>query len=76
MSAKSSRFATISSNHLRKVFLRCLAVSFAHSGKARSAASTAWVVSCVDIFGTCASVAPSTGLVTAVAPVPVHAPSI
>src|SRR5258708_18872917 len=45
ISARSSRLAAISSNHLRKMLERCLAVSFAHAGNARSAASTACVVS-------------------------------
>lgn len=40
ISARFSRFATINSYHLRRVLERCLAVSLAHAGSARSAAST------------------------------------
>ena len=55
---------------------RSFAVSFAQAGNARSAASTAAVVSSVDSRGTFASSIPFTGLVTGVAGVPVQAPSM
>jgi hypothetical protein len=55
---------------------RCLAVSLAQAGNARSAASTACVASAVLIFGTFASSTPLTGLVTGLAGVPTQAPSM
>ena len=76
ISARSSRLAMIRSNHLRKMLERCLAVSLAQAGNARSAASTAWVASAVLILGTFASSTPLTGLVTGLAGVPVQAPSM
>ncbi len=72
----SSRLAMIRSNHLRKMLERCLAVSLAQAGKARSAASTACVVSAVLITGTFASSTPLTGLVTERCGVPTQAPSM
>src|ERR1700731_1734553 len=66
----------IRSNHLRKMLERCLGVSFAQAGNARSAASTACVVSAVLMRGIFASSTPLTGLVTGRDALPVQAPSI
>src|SRR5216684_2202657 len=66
----------IRSNHLRKILERCLAVSFAQAGNARSAASTACVASAALICATFASSTPLAGLFTARAGVPTQAPSI
>src|ERR1700755_1232961 len=76
ISARASRVGANRSNHLRRILERCLAVSLAQAGKARSAASTAWVASAVLSFGTFASSTPLTGLVTGLAGVPVQAPSM
>ena len=74
--ARSSRLATIRSNHLRKILERCLAVSLAQAGNARSAASTACVASAVLMTGIFASSTPLTGLVTGLDAFPVQAPSM
>jgi hypothetical protein len=55
---------------------RCFAVSFAQAGNARSAASTAFVVSAVLMTGTFASSILLTGLVTGRDGEPVQAPSM
>ena len=72
----SSRLAMIRSNHLRRILERCLAVNFAQAGNARSAASTACVVSAVLMTGILASSTPLTGLVTGRDGVPTQAPSM
>ena len=72
----SSRLAMIRSNHLRRMLERALAVSLAQAGNARSAASTACVVSAVLMTGIFASSTPLTGLVTGFDAFPVQAPSM
>ena len=52
MTARSSWFAIIRSNHLRRIAARCLAVVRFQLSNAREAASIARRVSATPIFGT------------------------
>ena len=63
--ARSSWFAIIRSNHLRRITARSFAVFARHAGHARSAASTARFASAPPMRGTVPSTAPVAGLCTA-----------
>ncbi|MNG25925.1 hypothetical protein D3C84_1108440 [compost metagenome] len=62
--ARSSRLASIRSNHLRSLLARSLAVRARQAGSALSAASMARRVSLAPIFGTLPMISPVAGLLT------------
>ncbi len=63
-SARSSTFATMRSNHLRRMRERSFAVSARHAGSAASAAAIARFVSAAPMLGTWPTMAPVAGLST------------
>ncbi len=67
MTARSSRAAMTSSNHLRSTAERACGKSADHPRKAAAAASTARLASAAEIAGTDPIVSPLAGSVTAIA---------
>ena len=75
--ARSSWFAIISSNHLRRIAERSFAVFARHAGNAAFARSIARLVSAAPMFGTVPTTAPLAGLSTLIVPPPsaaIHSP--
>ena len=78
ISARSSWFAIIRSNHLRRIAARSLPVIAAQGACASRAASTARRVSSAEREGTAAIFSPVAGLVTAIVlpeAEPIHSPA-